>query len=71
MLKIIIYIAVYLFGHYTGHLITGIFYYLKEPKGKHYCNDCKVAYNASKEEIEMKYCGYCGKPLEEINLDDE
>lgn len=70
IISILKYITVYIFGHISGHYIVALFYFFKDKKGKHYCNDCEVAYTGSKEDLEMKYCGYCGKPLEEINLDD-
>ena len=70
IISILKYMAVYILGHCTGYYIIGLFYYLKDTKGKHYCNECEVAYTRNKEELEYKYCAYCGKPLEELNLDD-
>ena len=65
------YVFFYLLGHFTGKFFVALYNYLKDMKGKHFCNECEAAFTENKNELEYKYCPYCSKPLQEINLDKD
>ena len=39
--------------------------------GKHWCNFCRLGFLGNNEQIEYKYCPYCGRPLERHQDDTE
>ena len=63
------YVFFYILGHLTGKFFVALFYYFKDMKGKHFCNECEAAFTENRYLLDYKFCPYCGKPLEEIDLD--
>ena len=39
--------------------------------GKHWCNFCRLGFLADKEQIDYKYCPFCGRPLDRHEDDIE
>lgn len=64
IMQIIKYVFVYLLGHFTGDYLTMIYNVKKHGKEKHICNSCQCGFLSSTNELNYKYCPYCGNPLD-------
>ena len=69
-MKIITLIVLYTLIRIAERYIVAITLTLKNCREKHYCNHCERAYTERIEELNFKYCGYCGKPLDYYKEDE-